>query len=170
MPRRSSLFLLSMALLLLPVAASAARPRPQIQLQAAPAATGIIVLRQGVNGYTGATDTWINSFAPADNHGTSAGLEIRGAGQSSSLFHFDMVQLPIGATITHATLELNANLRNNDPAVEVAAFGLLRPWNPNTATWEQAAPGAPWGGPGATAGGVDRSNSPTALTLSLIHI
>ena len=176
MPRRSLLLLLSLFLLLIPAAASAARTRPQTQLQAtssdrrdlaaAPEATGVIVLRQGVNGYTGATDTWIDSFNPADNHGASAGLEIRGAGQSSSLFHFDLPVLPPGAAIVHASLELNTTeTQSNAAAAEVGAFGLLRPWNPDTATWGLAATGNPWATPGATAANVDRNASPSALTV-----
>ena len=127
------------------VAASSRRP-----------ASEILVLSQGVNGYSGATDAWIDSLQPTTNYGNQAQMEVRGSGQADLLIRFDLTTLPPGIEIKAATLQLDVEERSSPDAIHVAAYRLRRPWSEDDVTWLLAANGAPWGGSGASDTAVDR--------------
>ncbi|MBX7233505.1 MAG: DNRLRE domain-containing protein [Caldilineales bacterium] len=115
-----------------------------------------VVLSQGLNGYAGTTDTWLNFFATSTNYGAADRFQVRGGGQASALVRFDLSSLPAGATILDAHLQLHTIGRSSVGPIDVGAFGLRRPWKENEATWAEAAAGDPWAGPGASNPDFDR--------------
>ncbi|MCX7853090.1 MAG: DNRLRE domain-containing protein [Caldilineales bacterium] len=108
-----------------------------------------LILSQGLNGYTGVLDTWLNSFAPTTNYSNTPELEVRAVGQSGTLLRFDLSPLPAHAVIWRARLRLTTFMRSNANPAHIGVFRMRRAWDVNTATWLEAAAGNPWGGPGA---------------------
>ncbi|MCO6453095.1 MAG: DNRLRE domain-containing protein, partial [Caldilineales bacterium] len=119
-------------------------------------ANATLTLSQGVDGYTGTTDTRIDSFSPTTNFGGATILAVRGGGQANTLIRFDLSPLPAGVTIIAAELQMTTLSRTNAASVDVGAFALRRPWAEMEATWQQAASGDAWGSPGAGNTSVDR--------------
>lgn len=165
MPMTLALLLLLLVVFLGPVnrAASAlsSAAAPGLEPQATPIT---IVLSQGLNGYAGTTDTWLNSFATSTNYGAADRFQVRGGGQASALVRFDLSSLPAGATILDAYLQMHTIGRSSVGPIDVGAFGLRRPWKENEATWLVAAAGDPWAGPGASNPDFDRLPTPSAVT------
>ncbi|MCO6453640.1 MAG: DNRLRE domain-containing protein [Caldilineales bacterium] len=126
---------------------------------AAPAfrpAQNILTLRQGVDGYDGAADTWIGAAEPNTNYGVDEMLQVGGDGESTILLRFDLSTVPENAQITSATLSLFTVQRSDDQTITAAAYRLRRAWDPGTATWQKAASGDVWGEPGARDSSTDR--------------
>lgn len=77
-------------------------------VQAASAVT--VVLKQGVNGYTGCTDTYMDSQNPTQNYGSLSYMHLymsNHAPRRSILIRFDLTGIiPPGATLRSATLSL----------------------------------------------------------------
>lgn len=121
-----------------------------------------VVLSYGVNGYTGATDAWINSAQPAANYSNDDLLELSAAGQANSLLRFDLSRLPDHALIQGATLRLETQQRSNASGLDAAVYRLRRSWQPDAVTWLQASAGDLWQSPGG-AGQLDRD--PTLVSL-----
>ena len=69
--------------------------------------------QQGVGGYTSTVDTSYNPAAPGTSYGTSTTLTVGGPNSSTGLIRFDNLfgngvgQIPLGSTITSASLRLN---------------------------------------------------------------
>ncbi len=128
-----------------------------------------VAFRQGWNGYTGAADTYISMGDPDQNFnapGKSTKLQIRTStrSQEAILLRFDVSSIPPTARVLRATLGLYAQEHSNTGDVQAAVYTLRRDWNPDEATWIQAAVGDPWGEPGADAtegDARDRDAAPT---------
>jgi cell division septation protein DedD len=118
-----------------------------------------LILSQGLNGYTGVLDTWINAFAETTNYANAPTVEVRGAGQSGTLLRFDLSVLPAHAVILQARLRLSAWNRSNTNPADVGVFRMRRTWDVETATWLEAAAGNPWSERGAS-GPADRDLVP----------
>ncbi len=136
---------------------------PQVGPLASPTPT-VLVLSQGVNGYAGTTDTWLNSFATSTNYGGADRFQVRGGGQASALVRFDLSPVPSGVTILSARLQLHTIARSSAGSINVGAFGMRRPWIESEATWLHAAAGQPWAGPGASDPDVDRLPAPASVS------
>ncbi|MCO6450766.1 MAG: DNRLRE domain-containing protein, partial [Caldilineales bacterium] len=126
----------------------------------------MVTMSQGVDGYGGATDTWLNSFEPTRNYGAATELETRGAGQASALLHYDLSTLPPGIEIISARLQMVVEKRSNTAPITAALYRMRRPWDPDSATWEQAAGGDSWGSAGATSAAADRFEPPAASVVA----
>ncbi|MGQ9516785.1 MAG: DNRLRE domain-containing protein, partial [Anaerolineae bacterium] len=127
---------------------------------APPAPIATIILQNGLNGYAGTEDTFIDTFAPNANFGNSAQMELRAKHEKNLLIRFDLSPLssmPAGSTILEAVLGLWCLNQSNLSPIEVNSYRLLRPWSESQATWNQARAGDPWGEPGAFQFGVDRA-------------
>jgi hypothetical protein len=120
-------------------------------------------LQQGLNGYAGAADTYINSDAPDTNYGASAELDVRTNDTMATLLYFDLTsQIPAGVTIQSATLSVYAYQRVPSTASLTARlYRMLRAWNVNETTWNSATLAETWGLPGANDTVSDRSDTPT---------
>ncbi len=125
--------------------------------QAAPAWTTII-LQQGLNDYTGTTDTSLvrDGTSPAGAAGDLPLLwQSDGLDGARPAVAFDLTMIPLTATIQSAVLDLTVVAADSQP-MTVTVQPLLRYWDEVNATWTEAFPGGPWEQPGAGALGVDR--------------
>jgi hypothetical protein len=124
-----------------------------------------ITLQDGLNGYTGTSDTYIDQNYPNVNYGSPGVLKSRRA-TYHTLLRFDLSPLPVGAEVLTATLGLYAYGADSGSAVDVEVYQVLRPWVEAEATWNSPQAGEIWVGPGCTDAGTDRAAAPcTVRTL-----
>jgi hypothetical protein len=120
-----------------------------------------LTLQEGLNGYTGATDTTLSSWEPNAPQGAENRLRLfysksNQTTQMSPVARFDLSFMPPSARVQTAILRLH--VPSTPPYdIRARARGLLRAWDENTATWEVAAAGQPWSEPGARGDGTDRT-------------
>ena len=121
-----------------------------------------LVFQQGVNGYTGTTDTTLNAWYPSQAFGADRMLKLRYNGQTpitthmAPLLRFDLALVPAEAHIVTATLGLYLTQPPTyDERGEV--HGLLRSWVESTATWNEPMPGSSWAVAGAQGPGTDHT-------------
>ncbi len=112
---------------------------------------------------TGGADTYIYSWFPTMNWGTSTTLLLGSPALAHSLIDFDLSALPAGATVQQAVLRVYVLDTALPGPTALTVYPLLRAWNANQATWQQAFAGTPWAQPGA-AGPEDRANSAIAVS------
>ena len=126
-----------------------------------PPATQVLVLRQGLNGYTGAEDAVLNGWYPTTNYGTASTLSQRvreGAPLHSAVLKFNLSPLPAAAHLRFAVLSMKVK----SPALgdmPVQVLTLNRAWKANEATWLQASAGVPWATAGAEGAPADRADA-----------
>lgn len=100
--------------------------------------------QQGVSGYTGTVDTYLNINTPTQSNATADPLIVDGANASVPfdtrhiLLRFDNIfgngagQVPLGATINSATLTINVTDASDSGA---SLYRMLQTWN-GTDTWD----------------------------------
>lgn len=131
------------------------------------------LLVQGVQGYAGVADTYLNANIPLSNYGIHQTLAVGCEGnrsRSRALIRFDLSFLPPERThILGARLLLLPVARVAGGEMEIQAYRLLRSWQPAEATWYQASSGVVWGVPGADSA-ADREARPAArATVSEVY-
>ena len=111
-----------------------------------------VVFQQGVDGYDGCEDTYIESANAEQNACLGQLLLVRGRDTTSSLLRFDVSSVPSDATIVEAYLELHADPIGPQGVLdlEVGAFGLLKDWAACEATWIAASGAVDWEEAGAS--------------------
>lgn len=119
-----------------------------------PTPSGWRVISNGV-------DTYIRGSFPNMNWGPSPTLLLGSPAQAHVLMDFDIGALPAGATVQQAVLRLYVLDSPLPVPTTLGIYPLLRPWNANEVTWQQASTGVPWAQPGA-AGPEDRAAAPVA--------
>ena len=82
---------------------------------------------------TSLKDTWINGAATTFNYGTATTLAVNRSGPQRSLVQFDLSSIPIGSTVTSATLTLNATAVNGSNPIEVHRVSPTAVWTEGTA-------------------------------------
>src|SRR3989344_3934555 len=103
------------------------------------------VLQDGLSGYTGTTDTFINAFIPPTNEGGNTTPYSSSYGSNKILVHFDISLIPFGATISSATLSLYISSNTgNGGRNTVNLYRLNRDWIETQATWNAYATGNSW--------------------------
>ncbi|MGB9588618.1 MAG: DNRLRE domain-containing protein [Armatimonadota bacterium] len=131
-----------------------------------------LVLKQGVNGYYGTTDTYMYRDYPTTNYGTSYYIRVyRTADRvdQNGLIKFDLSgQIPQGAVITSAILSLNVcelvNFDTNDWAdVGVYRVGQYRDWVETQATWNVFKGSSYWSQGGAEYVPSDHAANPDSV-------
>lgn len=112
-----------------------------LALTVAPAmASSTVVLQNGLNGYVGTTDNWLDASLTRDNYGAAPDLRVRWNGGRSDcvLLRFDLAgRIPSGATILGATLSIYYTAASSfqaDNAVTIKAYR-LQP----SAWWDESA-------------------------------
>ena len=116
----------------------------------------LIVLQEGLGGYSGTTDTYLDGYHTTLPKGSEDGL-ISIANLYNPLVRFAIFSneggpVPQGATITYAALAL---YKSSYYDYTYRAHPLLKNWVENKATWINAADGIPWQKPGAAGSGFD---------------
>jgi peptidoglycan/xylan/chitin deacetylase (PgdA/CDA1 family) len=124
--------------------------------------TETLVLQQGLNGYQGTRDSYVDSLQPTNTQGASGALAIRTQDRLMGLIAFDVSALPADAVIERAVLKLYGLTQTNDAVTCLDAHLLLRPWTESQVNWNQASAGQAWQEPGA-AGAADRTAEHTGL-------
>ena len=115
-----------------------------------------LCLGQGVAGYTGCADTYLDLSNASTNYGNSDRLYAKTQDIVSILGRFDLSMLPAGADIQDARLTLSVQgVHPEEVPITLHAYRLLRDWSEEQATWVQARDGVIWGMAGAQLAGVD---------------
>ncbi len=124
-------------------------------------------LRQGVNGYAGMSDLYIDSAAPDQNTNNLPKLMVFYQDIRHSLLRFDLAALPANSIVTTATLELYQYGSSGLAPMTLNAHRVLCVWAPSTATWNQLNSTTRWEKPGAS-GSKDRETV-TAGAVELLQ-
>ncbi len=131
-----------------------------------------LTLQRGANPYSTVVDAYIRRDAPTANYGEydevwpnrrlRLGWDRSHSQESrSALLDFDLSFLPREAEIETAILSAYAVFRiPSSLQMDVAAYGVLKPWSEHDVTWMTATVGLPWDVPGANGEGRDRDASP----------
>jgi len=118
-----------------------------------------LTLQQGGDDYLGTQDTFINAWAPDENHASDWHLSVRTGGAQLSLLRFDVSQVPAEADVAMATLKVYAVRRSNDNPTELRTWLVNRNWEAGAATWTQATATEEWEQPGCNGVPADRSGA-----------
>lgn len=130
---------------------------PAVALNVTPPGQGdLIVLQDGLNGYTGTTDTYLDGYHTTYPKGSLTEINSL-KNMFNPLVRFAIFTneggpVPAGATITYAALAL---YKSSYYDFTYRAHPLLRNWVENKATWINAADGIPWSAQGAAGIGTD---------------
>ena len=121
------------------------------------------VLQRGLNGYAGATDTFLDGFQRTLVHGASDPLYLDQVNYNPllrfAIFQSEGGPVPNGAVLQSATLTLNKQYYSD--ALQLNS--LLVPWTETDANWTNRQAGVPWSLGGAANPGVDFIAAPDAL-------
>jgi len=120
-----------------------------------------ITLQQGVNGYSGAEDTYIWAYDdPGTTHHLDSRLKLGDKARNAALIRFALTPIPYGATINAARLELwTAGWSGAGATITANAYAVIRSVTMNQTTWTQAQTGNNWSVPGCN-GIADRRSAP----------
>jgi predicted phosphodiesterase len=122
--------------------------------------SGVITLQQGVNGYLGGQDTYIDADSPDNtDHYAQTSFTVGWKQKYAALLRFDLSPIPAGATITRATLQLYA-VGWSGAEITLGAHAISRTVTLNQSTWNQAQNGSSWGTPGCSDTATDRRLNP----------
>ncbi len=124
-----------------------------------------LTLQNGLDNYQGTQDTFLTIWGEDGKtaHGGDETLQVLygwGRAYSNALLRFKLPTLLQDATVQGARLSLYVITGRADPDFTIAAYRLLRPWDPETATWYQADQDTPWAKPGALQPGLDYDAAP----------
>ncbi len=103
-----------------------------------------LTYRQGEQGYSQASDTFIDQWAASSTHGQQNILRARASKAQRALIQFQNIAIPAGAHLDKAYLELYSLLQSNPAYFYVRAFPMRTPWQANEATWTQATRNTSW--------------------------
>lgn len=124
-----------------------------------------VVIKRDYNGTVRDTYFYDNENPPTA-HGGDDVLKVREATYNGgrSLLHFDLTSadIPVGATVTEAYLDLFVGYRSPSSPAPVTLHQMLVPWDEANATWDVTGMGGNWAAPGAGGEGTDYEATPFA--------
>jgi len=123
-----------------------------VRLHIKPEGATTTTLQNGLDGYEGAEDTYLNSWAKDENNSMDWNLHLRSQGEMVPLIRFDLSVLPPQAIPYEATMELYFWDRSVEHYLEATGYEVLQAWDEDEATWRQAMDGVDWKVPGAYGG------------------
>ena len=129
-----------------------------------PGGSNVLTLQQGVQGYQGATDTYISAWSPTGIYAYQGNVLVKNDSVYSALIRFDLASIPEGSQIHGAVLRLYPYYRERETTLNLELYPLVRPWIDSQANWDRAASGNSWGLPGANDTNTDRTADPVAAT------
>jgi len=109
-------------------------------------------------------DADLDSWAPDSNHGRNGTVTLRTMGNKSVVLRFDLASMPPGAVVQKATLRVRTT-GEQQLTLRTDVVGLRTDWTETGVTWNLAAPGKPWAGPGAGDANLDRLEQSAATAL-----
>lgn len=124
-----------------------------------------ITFRQGLTGYTGASDTHLVREGPTLNYCPVELLQVEQTGSYKALFRFDVSSIPAGSLIADARLRLYA-VGWSGSNITFGAHYITRTVEVCQATWNEARLGEPWGAPGASDYNTDIRQQPEATVTT----
>ncbi|HQR12759.1 MAG TPA: Ig-like domain-containing protein, partial [Casimicrobiaceae bacterium] len=114
-----------------------------------------VVLQRGLNGYAGASDTFLDSNLPTAVRGAANPLYLNLTNYTPlvrfAIFQSDGGPVPDGAVIQSASLQLY----KQSYADTLQLNALLKPWTESQATWQVSQTGMAWSVGGASGAGTD---------------
>jgi len=115
--------------------------------------------------YLGIQDTYLDEYYPNQLYGQAYELKVYYSGRQKMLLQFDLTgYIPANAIVTAARVEPYVYNRGvSGVGTGIGAYEILRPWTEAAATWNDAAPDAPWQLSGCNGTG-DRSSDYAAMT------
>jgi hypothetical protein len=120
------------------------------------------VLRRGLNGYSGVSDTFLDRNLPTTVRGSFNPLYLDSANYTPlirfAVFQSEGGPVPDGVTIQSATLQLYKQYYSDT----VRLNALVKPWVESQATWQLSQTGVPWSASGASGAGTDYVSSADA--------
>jgi len=143
---------------------------PTVHPSATPTATlapGVerIVLQQGVGGYDGACDTYLDFWSPSTVYGDADRLSVSSDGTRVALLRFDLSGVLGDVAVLHADLVLYALGRSAPRIATARVHRVLRTWACDEATWTHATASDLWYYPGCNGLGTDRAVLPEATEI-----
>ncbi len=117
----------------------------------------VITLQEGLDGYTGVEDAYLDKNSPYSNFGDSTQMlltEKDEAPVSAMLLRFeDIPAPPSGTVLLRAKLRLHFFSRSNTGYIYGRIYRVKKPWKESEVTWHNAYDGHPWDTPGASGSG-----------------
>ena len=127
------------------------------------------VLQRDLNGYAGASDTYLDASAPTAVRGASTEMDLDPTTYRPlvrfAIFQSEGGPVPNGAVIQSATLALYKQYYNDTLQLNA----LLKPWVESQATWTVSQTGVPWAVGGAAGAGTDYSTTTDALVAARLE-
>jgi len=110
-----------------------------------------VTFQDGVNGYAGTTDAWLNSDYPTTNYGADQTAHLQYSTQDRQVHRFDVSSIPSSATVNSATISFYVySVTGGTPAV--ACYRVLTQWDEMQATYNNRLTSTAWGTPGLLSG------------------
>ncbi|HEV8067250.1 MAG TPA: FG-GAP-like repeat-containing protein [Planctomycetaceae bacterium] len=136
-----------------------------------PSTSATSSFQQGVNGYTGTSDSYISVANPNANFGTSTTLNVRGGTLAEdALIEWNTSSISTSSTITSASITLDVTTAVS--GVTYNLYALNSAWNPSQVTYTSSSTGTKWFSTGA--GGSSSGSTPigsfTASSTGLVTV
>jgi len=119
-----------------------------------------VILQQGVNEYTGTSDTFLDFWRQSDNYGSANRVDVHSDGTQVALLRFDLSRVPTDVTVLRADLQLFAVDQTSDGSTTASVYRVLRHWERDEANWTDATTEETWFFPGCGGLGTDRAVIP----------
>jgi hypothetical protein len=136
----------------IPTAASTPTAGPTATRTTTPGA-GVyrVILQQGLDSYTGTSDTYITAYTKDSPVTDRSRLKLKGPDTMSPLVRFDLTgKLPAGAYVLQAELVFYVEGGERVRTLDVGAFRVLQAWDAAWVTWNSRMSGVLWGCRAAT--------------------
>lgn len=123
-----------------------------------------VSFQDGINGYNGTRDTWLNLDILNQNNGNEIQLQADGKGPNkSALVYWDLSSIPFGSTVY--AVDVTVNITDPSGSATYEIYDLKRVWIEDEATWQVYASGQTWEAAGADGAG-DRGSTPFGAIVS----
>jgi FG-GAP-like repeat/Calx-beta domain len=136
-----------------------------------PSTTATTSFQQGVNSYTGTSDSYISAASPSSNFGTSTTLNVRaGTSAEDALIEWNTSSISASSTVTSATITLDVTTAAS--GVTYNLYALNSAWNPSQVTYTSSSTGTKWfsTGAGGSSSGSTAIGSFTASSTGLVSV
>lgn len=124
-----------------------------------------LTLQAGLDGYSGAQDTYIQQYAAQSNYCQQDTLRVGYKAQYAALLRFDVGTIPTGAQVTRAILQVYASGWGGSN-IRLGVYCISRTAELCQATWSIAQAGQTWGLPGVNDTTNDRRASPESTLIT----